>query len=101
MQRQSDEKAENLTEEDLLHWGSVLFSVMREGLRAKLTDTRRLCQEEALLRSGNRIIVEASAEDKFWGTVNGEGENFLGRLLMEVRDEIATPGHYMYIHTTG
>jgi predicted NAD-dependent protein-ADP-ribosyltransferase YbiA (DUF1768 family) len=28
--------------------------------------------------------------DKFWGQVKGEGANYLGRLLMKVREELQT-----------
>lgn len=86
----------NLIKEDFIHWGSVLFKVVREGLRAKFTHNRRLVQEKMLKDTGSRIIVDVSTEDKFWVTVKEEGEDFLGRLLMEVRDELVIPGHYTY-----
>lgn len=31
-------------------------------------------------------LVNSNPCDKYWGVVNGEGENWLGRLLMEVRE---------------
>jgi hypothetical protein len=49
-----------------------------------------------LLSSGDRKIVERSRKDRFWGAVPVEddlleGENRLGKLLMELRDEVAEP----------
>jgi hypothetical protein len=47
-----------------------------------------------LLKStGDRAIVERSRRDRFWGAVEEQdgvlrGENALGRLLMQLRDEV-------------
>jgi predicted NAD-dependent protein-ADP-ribosyltransferase YbiA (DUF1768 family) len=43
----------------------------------------------SLLNTGHRDLFEANTwGDRFWGTVDGEGSNHLGRLLMKIRKEI-------------
>lgn len=40
-----------------------------------------------LKNTGNKILIEGNHwNDKFWGVCNGQGENNLGRLLMEIRN---------------
>lgn len=42
-----------------------------------------------LLATGNEYIREENYwNDKYWGTVNGVGENKLGLILMKIREEI-------------
>ena len=44
---------------------------------------------EKLLATGDAYLEEGNNwGDTIWGTVNGRGQNHLGRLLMEVRDAI-------------
>jgi ribA/ribD-fused uncharacterized protein len=68
-------------------WDSRRAAVMREGLRAKFTqheDLRRL-----LLSTEDAKLVEHTERDDFWGDGgDGSGANMLGRLLMELRDEL-------------
>lgn len=41
----------------------------------------------ALHKTGNAVLEEGNHwGDTYWGTVNGRGDNHLGRLLMQVRD---------------
>ena len=57
--------------------------VMLKGLRAKFfgrKDTREL-----LLATGSAILHENSPTDMFWGV---KGKDMLGKLLMQVRDEL-------------
>lgn len=67
-------------------WESVKKDVMLNLLRFKFgrPDLR------ALLKStGDFYLVEGNNwGDYFWGVCNGSGENWLGKLLMQVRDEI-------------
>ncbi len=73
-------------------WDVVRVSIMRWCLRLKFRQHRdRLL--EVLARSEGRAIVERSRRDRFWGAVldtDGvlRGENWLGRLWMELRDEV-------------
>lgn len=74
-------------------WDLIKVKVMRWVLLIKLMfnyDTFG----ELLKKTENKIIVELSHRDKFWGTVLvdetnniAEGENVLGRLLMEIREK--------------
>ena len=42
-----------------------------------------------LILTGDEKLVEGNTwGDRFWGTVDGEGENHLGKILMEVRSEL-------------
>jgi ribA/ribD-fused uncharacterized protein len=76
-----------------LDWEEVQEEVMRWVLRVKLACHPR--RFGGLLRcTGSRPIVERSRRDRFWGAVPGEdgvlrGENWLGRLLMELREDLA------------
>lgn len=73
-------------------WDQVRVKIMRWCLRVKLAthwnDFSRL-----LLATRDKPIVEQSAKDDFWGAkvVDGatlKGMNVLGRLLMELREEV-------------
>lgn len=65
---------------------------MREALELKFNpDTQQgaiLCQ--MLLNTENKILVEHTKEDNFWGDGGGPGlgKNMLGELLMERRNEL-------------
>ena len=42
---------------------------------------------QKLIATGNAYLEEGNQwGDKFWGTVNGTGENMLGKILMKERD---------------
>jgi len=69
---------------------------MRWCIRVKLVQNWRRFSS-LLLATGNRPIVEKSWKDSFWGAKPLEdgrlvGRNVLGRLLMELREELRQPG---------
>ena len=73
-------------------WDQVRVKIMRWCLRVKLanhwTEFSRL-----LLATHDKPIVEQSAKDDFWGAKvvdpgTLKGQNVLGRLLMELREEV-------------
>lgn len=68
-------------------WDVVRLDVMRSLLKQKFapdTECSRL-----LLSTGDEMLVEGNYwNDTFWGVCNGEGKNWLGVLLMEIRDEL-------------
>lgn len=76
------------------HWAAAQLGVMRAALRAKFRahpGPARMLRSTAAEPCGKRALdlVEASPHDYFWGGGrDGSGENCLGRLLMEVRDEL-------------
>lgn len=46
-----------------------------------------------LTDTGNEELIEGNTwGDTFWGVCNGKGENWLGRILMEVRDQVRKLG---------
>lgn len=64
-------------------WDSIRVSVMRELLYQKFNDPQL---RQRLLNTGDVELVEGNDwGDVFWGVCRGRGENWLGRLLMEVR----------------
>ena len=70
-------------------WDDVKLDVMRDILRAK-ADQHEYVRRK-LLATGDRELVENSWRDDFWGWgPNKDGQNWLGRLWMEVRQELRT-----------
>ncbi len=68
-------------------WDTIKLEVMKEVTLAKFTQHENL--KELLLSTGSEKIVEASPYDYFWGEgADGSGKNYLGRILMEVREDI-------------
>lgn len=71
-------------------WSRTKFDRMRKVLKAKFSQHEDL--KQLLLSTGNSRLVEAGRTDnavnRTWGEVNGKGQNMLGVLLMDVRDEI-------------
>lgn len=44
--------------------------------------------QEKLLATGDAYLEEGNTwGDRIWGTVDGQGENRLGQILMQVREE--------------
>ena len=67
-------------------WDEVRIAYMKLALTLKF-DIDEL--GDMLLDTGDTYLEEGNDwKDTFWGTVHGVGENNLGRLLMQVRDEI-------------
>ena len=67
-------------------WNGIRIEEMRSILDAKFADP----EAAAVLRSsGGADLIEGNTwGDRFWGVSGGRGENYLGRLLMEVRDRL-------------
>ena len=67
-------------------WQTIKDSVMLKALYAKFTTHSVL--RASLKSTGNALLVEDSKIDSYWGRGNGTGQNKLGKLLMEVRNNI-------------
>jgi hypothetical protein len=68
-------------------WETVKDDIMREALRAKFSQQTEA--RDLLLGTGDALIVERTKKDRYWGDGgDGSGLNRLGRLLMEVREEL-------------
>ena len=68
-------------------WQAVKDATMREALYAKFTQHPDLT--EKLLETNEARLVEHTRNDNYWGDGgDGSGKNRLGKLLMEIRDQI-------------
>jgi len=68
-------------------WESVKLDIMYQLVLAKFVQNEDLA--EKLLATGDAILVEGNDwGDRFWGKVDGEGKNHLGKILMQVRKEL-------------
>lgn len=66
-------------------WEKIKVGVMSDLLACKFAVGSRLADQ--LLATGNAVLIEGNTwGDRFWGKVNGKGENWLGLLLMERRN---------------
>ncbi|MBR5975613.1 MAG: NADAR family protein [Clostridiales bacterium] len=83
---------------DAALWKKTRFVVVKRGIRAKFAQNPSMM--ETLLATGNAILAECSPRDKDWGILlstsdpevqditKWKGENLLGQVLMEVREEL-------------
>lgn len=68
-------------------WEEEKIGIMLKLVMNKFTRHKDLA--EKLISTGDMRIVEINTwHDTFWGVCNGTGENHLGRILMEVRQEL-------------
>jgi ribA/ribD-fused uncharacterized protein len=79
-------------------WGPIRYATVVQGNYLKFTQNEDL--KALILSTGNKHIVEASPYDKVWGIGLGpaddkvldeskwDGQNLLGKAVMEVRDRI-------------
>lgn len=68
-------------------WEEVKLDIMREAVRQKFTRHAQLTT--LLVDTGDEELIEAAPGDYFWGCGrSGSGQNWLGRILMEVRAEL-------------
>jgi N-glycosidase YbiA len=69
-------------------WEDIKNDVMKKAVLEKFrthNDIRGI-----LILTGNENIIEATIDDYYWGCgANGTGKNMLGKILMEVRDELS------------
>jgi ribA/ribD-fused uncharacterized protein len=69
------------------NWNEIKASIMKEILHAKVAQHPYV--KKKLLESGKRTLIEDSWRDAFWGWgPNKDGQNMLGKLWMEVREEV-------------
>lgn len=90
---------------DKSEWSTVSRAVVKRGVLSKFASDSRL--KDSLMLTKDKVIVECSPRDRLWGggigvstldemarkgSVKLTGENMLGQILMEVRNEIANTG---------
>jgi ribA/ribD-fused uncharacterized protein len=68
-------------------WDSVRLQIMREGLVLKFLCHKDLAKK--LVATGDAYLEEGNWwNDTFWGVCNNVGCNMLGKLLMQLREEL-------------
>ena len=72
-------------------WETVKVGIMRSLIRNKFSHEDMA--DELMMTGGRELIEENTWGDKFWGVSKGEGENQLGELLMDIRDEKLNEQH--------
>lgn len=72
-------------------WEAVKDDVMRRAVLKKFQTHDEIAY--ILLQTGDEHIVENAPGDYYWGCgKDGTGKNMLGRILMEVRDQLRQSG---------
>lgn len=74
------------------NWEDIKIDVMRDLVREKFTNHEL---RSKLLATGNQELIELNTwGDSFWGQCPlGIGDNWLGKILMQIRDEIRNTGN--------
>ena len=68
------------------NWDEKKLEVMNWAVRQKFKEETL---SEMLLSTGDQELIEGNWwKDYFWGVCNGKGENHLGKILMDVREEL-------------
>lgn len=68
-------------------WEQIKYDLMLKFVRAKFNNPILKCM---LLATAPAILIEGNNwNDTVWGVCRGQGQNLLGKILMQVRDEIA------------
>ena len=79
-------------------WEKTCYTIVKRGVKAKFAQNENI--QKVLFNTGNELLAECSPYDKKWGigidindpdrlaVSNWKGKNLLGRILMEVREEL-------------
>ena len=68
-------------------WNDVKDDIMRRAVYAKFAANPDI--RDVLLSTGDAELIERATSDYYWGCgTDGTGLNMLGRVLMEVREEL-------------
>jgi ribA/ribD-fused uncharacterized protein len=91
-------RKESLPEFKADKWNPIKYEKVKVGVKAKFQQNDEL--KKILLDTGDSLICEASPRDKEWGIgmgsnnpliqdpKNWKGDNLLGEMLMEIRNEL-------------
>ena len=67
-------------------WNQIRIGIMRDLLSKKFAN--KVLRAE-LVETGDAQLIEGNYwGDTFWGVCRGKGQNWLGKILMEVREEL-------------
>lgn len=89
-------RAIKMTPEQIQEWDSKCYEAMKACVREKFKDPQLA---NFLLSTGDEDLQEGNVwHDNRWGVCNcarcpGQGANWLGKILMEIRSEIGTNAH--------
>lgn len=79
-------------------WEEVKIPIMLALVYLKFRDHPELAAK--LIATGDADLIEGNTWfDRFWGVCRGEGENHLGKILMEVRERIRGVGQVAEVAT--
>lgn len=68
-------------------WETVKDDIMREAVRAKFTQYPEL--RYILIETGDAELIEHTSNDSYWADGgDGTGKNMLGKILMDIREEL-------------
>lgn len=68
-------------------WDTIKNNIIKKGLMAKFSQNELL--KSKLLSTENKNIIQDSPYDSYWGIGRDKnGQNMLGKLLMEIRSEL-------------
>ena len=68
------------------NWDYIRVDIMKELLKLKFAIPEL---RDKLIATGDEELIEGNTwKDNFWGVYKGDGKNYLGRLLMEIRGEL-------------
>lgn len=68
------------------NWDKNRMKVMARQLYYKFHENQFL--REYLLHTKDQILIENNPHDDYWGIGDGNGKNVLGKMLMEIREEL-------------
>ena len=66
-------------------WEEIKYHVMKKVVFTKFKQNIKLMEKLRVLQG--EIVEDNYWGDTFWGVCNGVGENHLGKILMQLRDE--------------
>jgi N-glycosidase YbiA len=70
-------------------WEEIKAEIMHKAVSAKFNAHPEL--QQLLLSTGQEEIIEKTTKDDYWGCgTNGTGRNRLGKILMQIREELRT-----------
>jgi len=72
-------------------WDDIKYNHMLQIVRRKFHQNPRLA--EKLIQTGEAEIIEGNRwNDTYWGVCEGKGQNKLGNILMQIRNELKQGG---------
>jgi ribA/ribD-fused uncharacterized protein len=67
-------------------WEQIKIDVMRKLIKEKFSNP--FLTHKLIATGDAQLILGNKWNDKFWGVCKGTGENWLGKILMEIRSEL-------------